>query len=650
MVKLKLDPRLLIGNLDSFTPFCVVTFVATLCGKKVKKEYWGNLKYMNELIDIIDSFNFPEIETPIKSRDSNLSDCIFFLNPLPVEKAWEFNSILDGINQVQDFLSKETKFENLELIFGYKTNIFPRKINELLCYNLCKHYGYITNINTTFDEMIFAVLKLSKEKEFPLLRRSVIENMKHLSSVKIVKYAYDMISIDTSTEYEIADDSQILIPSETSVDLKNITRTYTLLSNSTFLQQRVMPTDSNEAIILAMNRFNICIADSRSPVKQFKYLVAKKFNTRNIHEYLPIDDYNFCINYARNPKWYFINLNWFHELLPIYNPVQLNEFCKREGFFDSKINPDPKVLITYLRSKRSSTWIYFGIVPYCSKTVTFGHLTPIDEIEPENLICIGNISIGNLEYYSIEEFTDYLNSVKMLIDPIDKEPFCQTFVNKLKTYVKSMALKSTINRHIYTNMSECIENLEHIKMLIDYKVRELTILISESDLIIKQEVNTFFEKCIDMAFYMRGWTINGRKELPLKSGDTYYESGDRANNINSEEQNIVELNTCYAHVDLIKIHNKLPKNIADGISSLHLIRFSRIGETKEIFGMKINGMAVCQTLTLMECMYNSVYGDKDSEDNCIRSNSNWILFTAAWYSYIFGFNLRFRFDKIDEIS
>lgn len=649
MVKFKLDPRMIIGEIDSCTPLCVVRFVATLCFKKIKEEYWGNLKYMNDFLEIVNSSDFFEVDIPLKQSCKYLQECIFFLNPFSNEKTWEFQAISDGINSIFEIINNEVKYENLDFVFGSKTSTAPKKINELLCYKLCKHYSYQTNIHTTFEEMSFAVLKLSKTNELPLLRKVVIENMKYVSDQKMVKYAFEMLSIDNSNEYEIANEIQSIPCVDIIIDQKNIVRTNNILSNVTVLQQRISPNDSVEAILLAMARFNICIAEARTPIKQFKFLVSKKFNAKNIHEYVPIDDYNFCINYTRNPKWYSTNSNWFHELLPIYTTQQLLDFCKREGFIDSRNVTDNKQLISYLKSLKTINWIYFGIVPFCSKTKTLIYKTPIDEINPFNLVCIGNILEDNLEYFSLDELTAYFNSKKIFINPVDNEPLSLQFINKLKYNSMLLISHNISDRHIYTDLVECIENLEKIKDLIDYKVRELKIIIDNSNNKLKEHIKSFFEKCIDMAFYMRGWNINGKNDLPLKSEDTYYEALD-PNEEATDNQRQVWVNVCHTHVDIIKLYRELPRNISDGIASLRLVRFSRIGELKNIFGLKIRGASVSQTTTLMECMNISVYGDKDSEDTCIRSNSNWILFTAAWYSYIFGFELKFRFDRIDEIS
>jgi hypothetical protein len=52
----------------------------------------------------------------------------------------------------------------------------------------------------------------------------------------------------------------------------------------------------------------------------------------------------------------------------------------------------------------------------------------------------------------------------------------------------------------------------------------------------------------------------------------------------------------------------------------------------------------------MDCINRSIHGDDGLESSCIRTNSNHILFTAAWYSYIFGFTLDFSIELIEEIK
>lgn len=640
MVEISLDPQKIIGEIDAATPLCILNFVSDLCKISFKSEYWGVIKYMNEFISVLNSKEFTKIELPLREKDENLQECLHFLNPTSDEK-WDLRSISDGINHINDIINNNIELKISDILFGPKTNSHPKRINELLIYNLCRRYKYITNIHTSFDEMKFAVSHFLKENEIPLLRKTVIENMKHVSNQNVIKYAYNMLHMDTKIEHEIGNESQNTYGS-LKIDPKNIIRTNNMLSNNILLQQRISPIDSVESIILAMNRFNICISEAHSPLKQFKFIVNKKFTVHDIHKYVPIDDYNFCINYTRNPKWYSTRLNWFEELFPIYTFNQIVDFCKKEGFGNTSNITDVKILTSYLKQKRNSMWIYFGVVPYCSEISTYAYKTPIEEINDNNLICIGNVSENKMIYFTLDEFTDYLNSTKIFINPIDKEHFSSSFICKLKTHVSELLVTDTDNRYIYTNMIECINNLENIKDVIDYKVKNLKLIIDNLDEESKNEVSEFFKKCTDMAFYMRGWNLNGNDVLPLKSSETYYDP--------KIYHDIVCDNVCNAYGEILKLYDELPENIKENIASLRLIRFSRIGEVKDIFGLKIKGMGFFQSQTLMDCMNVSVFGDKDSEDSCIRNNSNWILFTSAWYSYIFGFELKFKFDCIDEIS
>jgi hypothetical protein len=648
MIRLRLDPRILVGEIDSNTPKCVVKFVADICGETFKPQYWGVIKYMNDFMTMLDSKEFAEIDLPLRKTSNNLQSCLHFLDPLAHEDKWEFKSVAHGIQHVYEMTSDTVSLSETDLIFGFKSNILPRKINEIIAYKICKQYNYNMNMNTEFEEMIFAIKKLTKYEELPLLRKTLIENIKHISNQQVVKFAYDVQKIDYFDE-----DDQTIITTEiinsNKPDLKNLHRTNNFLSNNLFLLQRIMPTDPVEAVILATHRFNICISEARSPLKQFKYLVDKKFNARNMDKYVPIDDYYFSNNYVKNPKWYFTNLNWFEELLPIYSTNQLIDFCRKEGFTESKQINEPKIYISYLESRKNTNWLYFGKVPFCNKSVTFIYNTPIEEIEPEKLICIGNVNEDNLEFFSLEELNDFLLVTKMFINPIDKEVLSLNLISKLKIYLKDLTLKGNSNRLLYTELLECIKNIETIRDLIDYKIRDLKISFVNMDSEDKMKINNFFEKCIDMAFYMRGWNIDGNTKLPLSSTDTYYASMDSNENPTPLQFKVFE-NVCLAYSEAMVMYDNLPPKIREDVGSLRIVKFSSIGEVKNIFGMKIKGMGICQNQTLLDCMYVSIYGDKDDESTCIRSNSNWILFSAAWYSYLFDFELKFRFDKIDLIS
>ena len=65
-------------------------------------------------------------------------------------------------------------------------------------------------------------------------------------------------------------------------------------------------------------------------------------------------------------------------------------------------------------------------------------------------------------------------------------------------------------------------------------------------------------------------------------------------------------------------------------------------------GYLFRGAYVYQDETLIDCM-KSIYKGINNSDSCMRTNSNWILYSSVWYRLIFGFEVPFRIDKIQSI-
>lgn len=638
MAKIRLDPCLIIGEITIDTPMCVVEFVAILCRITFNPSYWGMKTYVDDFIRAVNARDFPEIELPLSDESTEtLQKCKRFLNPRLHSENWCSSSVIDGIESMMIFFGQTIQYDQIEQIFGFKTNTIPTKNNEIMTYRICKDNGYRMTNSTEFDEMIFAAKKFIRPDAIPALRKNVLENIKHVPDPEIIRYAYEFSTIDLESEYTMIEKSD---HREDKHDAKQISRVHNLLNNVQILLQRVMPSDSIDAIVLAVHRFGICISGSKNPLKQFYFLCDKKFTAKNIEQYVPIDDIHFCINYTKNPKWYMTANNWFEDLLHTYNNSQLLKFAKMEGYIEPKIQPDDKQLISFLKERRRSISIYFGIVPYCNKKVTLIHATPIEEIPENQLLCCGSISSGELEYYSIEEFLFLLSSFKMFLDPVTKTPFDSSTILKVKSYFNDSIVKCSSDRHIFREAADTVEAIDKIKYLIDYKIRELTLSIKDMSPELKLSFQSFFEALIEMGFYMRGWKVNGRTNLPLKSSDTI---------VNPAFHDEVDDNTIKAYDEIMEIYNNFPTDLKDTINTLHLVKFSHKGQIEDIFGMTFKGAYVCRERTLMECVENSRSGDKKDETSCIRTNSNWIIFTAAWYSYIFGFPVPFRFDQLDDI-
>ena len=635
-MQITLNPLLITGEINISTPICVIEYVLSFCKISFNADFMNNQKYIQQINEAIASYKFITVEFNINETNTViLKEYCRLLNPR-YRKSWNSISIINGMKTIIRFLSPDlVDFSNLELIFGEKTNITPEKINEAMTYRICKQNDYSMSLTTDFSEMVFAASNFLTPTEIPKIRKNVLENVKYLPNANIIKLAYDFSKIEPDEEFEI---TESVNPSEINtqvVDANRINTVATFFSDPKILVTRIIPDTPIEAIYLAMVIFEICIADSKNPIKQFEYLKSKRFSCRNVEKYVPFSDPEFMVLYTRNPRWYRTNTNWFECFMGTYSINRLITFARNEGFTET--NVDKRTLVDFLNERHQVSNFYFDIVPFCDKKETV-YKTPIDEVPLNQLICLG--PLNNLYYYTVEELIDSFISNKMFINPITKDQIDMFAINKLVNHLSICSSEFVEDRHIFNNAISVINDINKIRKNIDLSVGELKFTIQEMQPYERDQIERFFMSIIDMGFYMRGWKIAG-ENLPINSIETNYD-------VTLQDQ--VCANTWEAYKKYRRLYAELDSNIKSSISQLNLMRFSYQGKSEQIFNMTFRGISICRTKTLLECIQDSVTGNYDSEESCIRSNSNWIIFSAAWYCYIFGFTVPFCFDRLDEIS
>lgn len=636
-----LDPIKLVEYINVDTPLCVVHFVAKIFKINFNDKYRTNSTYLLQFNEEILKKSF--VVTYPSSDYENSTKWRLILNPNTDDK-WNPNSVSDGASSLipyfNDTFIPPSSQDILFSGFGEKTNTNPFRINEIMAYKICHHFNYELTSDTSFDEMIYACKLFINEDDIPGIRRMLIENIKVLPDNFTIKLAYKCSQVELDdAPHEVKDEVKYR---RMSFDESSISRVNQLMESATFLSQRMVPESNSEAIVMASIRFGICIAEASDPMFQYNNILKKKLTSRNIHKYVPVNDSSFMIKYTRNPNWFKLENNWFEELLQIYSLKELLDFAFREGYVEkSEGKSKEKILISFLKERKKINNFYFGRNPYCNKVVTY-YLENIDEVHPDELICFGSIIDGNLEYLTVEELTDYFKSTKIFTDPLSKKCFHNNVLIKLKRQIDHNISNNLQSKKKYMELRKQIDALDEAKVLIDSKVRDLSNAINEMNIEDRNKINKFFDNVIEMAFYARGWKIDGMEEYPLKSEQCDF---DRIKWIAD-----VYDNTCLAYHKVMDSYNELSREIRTDIDSLNLITFADSGNYLHIFDMHFKNVSISRDLSLMECMWNCIHGNPELESSCIRTNSNYILFTASWYSMIFGFKLDFRIDKIEEIK
>jgi hypothetical protein len=596
----KLDMQILTGKLSTSTPIIIVEIVANFYKIAFNEEYWSLPKYVDNFNTVFRKIAFKVLEIN-KENENEISK---FLNVEPENAINVLNSVLND------------EFEKIT------TN------DLLLCYFICRKLNYPMNINTQQSEIIFASKCLLNKTKISNLRSDIIENAKTINDEDAIKIAYE-ISLLPKGEKRIIELNEI----KNTSTKEQLNHKINVFSSVDYLLERIIPMNDTEAILLAFKRFNINLNSSSCPLKQFKFLSKYKINLDN---YVPVDDSLFCSMYRKNPKWFIIDNEWDNDLLSLYSEKQIYNFCINEGYTNDKFNL--KNGIEFLENTTKNITFFFGINPFCSVDETLYKLS-FSEIPENQLISIGyKNNPKSLYYTTVEELTSYFNSSKMFTDPLNYCKFSNISIIKLKNYLKRFVADDK-DRLLFFQLLETIKEVENVTDIINVKVEELSFHIKTMDVEDNMKVEAYFKNIINMAFYMRGWKINDDK-YPLSSVDT---------NFDIKDSSKVYQNTWDAYKNVIDSLNDISFKYRIFVEELNLIRYTDMGTTQKIFDMKFKGVVICPDNTLLNCVKKSIKPDDNDNDTCIRSNSNWILFTASWYCYIFGFSLDFKFDNIDII-
>lgn len=642
MTDLTVNLMELFGEINCQTPLCIIKNISKILNIKFDEKY----KYLSSYID---KFNLEVFKKSFNlliepSDYEEISKWKLVLNPFPDDK-WKLENVKDGIKSLLPYFNKSLEFPTYDQIsycgFGQKTNTNPFRYNEFMCYKICKILGYNINIDTEFDELIYACKLFLNPDEINNTKKYIIESVKQMSASNTIKMAFNCTQTVQLTEQSLIQ-NKILEPSKIEykshkIDDQNISGINDNLNSISFLHQRMKPESDIEAIMMCILRFNICLFESINPIKQYNTIVKQKFTTKNIHKYVPVDDDQFMTKYIKNPAWFNINTNWFNELIPIYNEKLLKKFSINEGY---TYQYKEKNIISFLKDRKIINNFYFGINPYCNETLTI-YQDNINDFDPNELISFGSIIKNNIIYYTIEELTDYFKATKIFIDPLSKRFFEKGVIEKLNHHINHMIENNIDLRKKFQKLKTQLIYVEKAKILVDVSVKDLAVKVQMMQIQKYTLVNNLFDSIIDLAFYMRGWKVNGMEEYPIKSAQTNYDR--------SLYQADVDQNTIMAYHKMNDCFNEFDEELKEDIKKLNLISFSERGAEHHIFDMHFKNVVIDINLTLLDCISRSVTEETSPDSICIRTNSNSILFTAAWYSILFGFKEKFKIDSINEI-
>lgn len=630
-----LDPRIITGEITCDSPFFVVSYIADVCAKfEYNESYFTLDSYYESIIEKINSFEYKVVSSNFENLShSNIKRVIRFISPFSRSEEWSIEMIKLGFDHLMSFINYDNTKKNLYGIFGRKTNNNPLLLNELCIYTMAKYHNYPMTRTTEKSEIIFFLSNIYENK-IDSLRISLINKILNTND-SIISHIFYTASKIESIEINT---KKPTIPSleyrATTYDKTTIEMTYNNLQNLDKLLERVKPKDHYDAIVIAARVYSLNILESENPLKEVEVLATKR-------KYIPYSNF-FAQHFYINRLWYDVNINWCEDLSPfIYTTDQLVNFCLNEGYeITSKMSS--KECHSYMKYTRCINNFYFSPIPFLTHiTNTLIYQEPIEDLQIEELIYFGSFKEqSKFVVLTIAELTAYFENSKLFLDPITNNPLENIVINKLKNFV----YVDMISNKNFDELRDVILSIERSKKLFTTKFLELKKYVMNGNLEIVNDIRDYFLAGIEMGLYMRGWKINDSEKIPLASEETVYESGTNNENIQRVFSNTIE-----ARNKLEKIKMQLPYEVVIFIESLHAIKFSKKEKITPVFGYDIRGAHIFVEKTLSECV-NNIFGNIEDENSCIRTNSNWILYSFTLYSIFLGFEVPVKIDKIEIIS
>lgn len=680
MSRTVLDLRQIVGVVTLDTPLFVAIYLGTFLKLPYKELHYQADYHYQEIIRQIDISPWPEIETPsLESDDTDLKRLIKFISPFSSSTEWFNDSVLEGYNHIMSFMmSKDLpSLHNINLIFGSKTHINPLKLNEIIVFRIVKSLGYIYDRYTSFEECCNFIERYH-QSNINSLKNSLLYTIQGMDVTTMLKIYNYVNNITPEINKENNDKNFEGINSSPKqrfeVDQTKLLFTVGELTDKKKLITKIVPTTAYEAMIVCAVKYDIDVSSSSQPLKEFEAL-----RKRN---YIP-----YCVDFARrlslNRNYYTISKKWSHYLLNshVYTDEQLRIFALDEGY-DKIEGLSQRELISFLKTTKKMTNIIPGYHPECQSDKTI-MLTPLSELNKDDILCIGiedeetkqrlyseiqndstrkisrQLDMHKLQYTTLSELTEHWRNEKIFVSPFSGEQFDRIVIEKLKRYCNKLITNKSQEATSAKLLLSTIEDLKNVASLLDSKLISLKRKIRCSvDIDVKENVHFFFNKCLEFSLYLRGWKVMSDK-YPLNGSKMTYDptmimprdripNKDMYKGIDYTAHQFVMDQSYIALEEAMNILKEIPEDLAMDIRQLYTLRFDNNKNKKEIMGMIFSDVHVNHKETLLECMKN-IFRGMENIESCMNTNSNWIMFTTAWYMTILGYSVPFSLSDISTI-
>lgn len=371
------------------------------------------------LLDILISHGY-ETDDP-ELHDLDLLEEVFKIQSMKISLPEEYGKLARYINyKCQRWSPKNLNlayshlhnynphfYSDSKSIFGEKTNEQPYNIDVCLTYRICLYYNFKLSKETTFQEMINMLKKMSIPPTF-----------------------------------------------------ENLSAMYYSHKKDLFCQHLNYINDC-QSILFVARGYGINIVPSNHYKEEFNSL-AKMPADYSINKWQPYDA-NFKERYMFNPEFFKIYNFWTPLFNFLYSDIDISKFAEQEGIIFDDHTPRGE-LESKLQMARLVPTFYSGRIKHAEE------LTTISMMEIKNLNNLDTVSYGIYEdldnkvyVYTFEELNDWFKSQrKFNIPERPMEKFSDQVIRKLKNILNvsnremALHLRYTIDQieEIYKNYSE----------------------------------------------------------------------------------------------------------------------------------------------------------------------------------------------------
>jgi hypothetical protein len=593
------------GGVDEDTPTIVLKEIA----------YAHQLGIDRVLVPTYISFHLP-------LRDSDLEDCIRFVNPMS-GLSWTKQNLRSALEWYIAFdLNPELPVG--DFYYGMPSPDIIKSYSPAMLYRVLKDRGIKVPASTTLPQLSTLVNMLIANVEYnrDAFYTDIIRKMSNEQLLKCFIAANEIIGGDSIVPTRL----EAMTTKDNCFE-----KCLELLNNREFLLNRIVPETNSEAILLAAKLFRRDITLAADPVCEYAHL-KKCTVSPTANGYFPLD--------AKVKELYLINSSildletTFNPHLPedVYRADDLKAMALNEGYslFDLSNESAYSLLQTVWYS---NTFYHGSPLPGCEiiNTTTVVDDDPIDQVSSNALVCYGTrercyvYKYKDLEQcFAIHKY--FKVPCKMRPESPQIEIFDKVVLQKLRKMCDYVYRKDT---------PESIEaRLKLKKTMIDvefycdaalrviYNFKEM--YTPETKVIIEKAIHNLFL----IAMAMRGWT--GEGAYPIEDADV------------KDSNDVIEVRVTIAYINFEATMVEMGE-LAKTFLGLPLIYHDESGyivssDTNE-------GLNIGERLEIARA------GETHANlSSCIRLTSNWFAATVYRVCEILGLPQFFDITKLGNVS